>query len=63
MVWIPFKFFVLPACGGGYRRGGERQAECRPISDQNDLIHVDIVFVALPLLYPPPYDGGGLEGG
>jgi hypothetical protein len=29
------------------------------VTDQNDLIRIEIVVVAFPLLYPPPYNGGG----
>jgi len=38
---------------------GQATVGCKPISDHDDLFHREIDFAALPLLYPPPYDGGG----
>src|SRR5437762_6863021 len=48
----------LPRHTGEDTGWGEPQGRCWPISD-HDHLPGEIIFAAFPLLYPPPYDGGG----
>ena len=49
----------LPRHTGEDTGGGRLQAQIRPVSGQDDLVPAKVVCEAFPLLYPPPYDGGG----
>src|SRR5262249_23178959 len=49
---------LLPRSRGRIQEGVSYRHRPRPISD-HDLVPTEIVSVALPLLYPPPCDGGG----